>query len=103
MFAAAATNQMMTNATVAVIIDEVLKLARSLAPPRHAAHSTKPTAKMIAVALLPLVVSSWSARWSQKYNNFLGDKDVARSHIGPVRTNVSCAANYHYTPHEVPQ
>src|SRR5262249_8655672 len=39
MFAAEATNQMMTNATVAVIIDEVFELARSLATPRQAAHS----------------------------------------------------------------
>jgi hypothetical protein len=49
MFAAAATHQRTTNATVAVIIDEVLELARSLATPRHAAHSTKPTARMTAV------------------------------------------------------
>src|ERR671925_864917 len=53
MFAAAATNQMTTNATVAVIIDEVLALARSFATPRHAAHSTKPTAMMIAVRIAP--------------------------------------------------
>src|SRR5262245_58556543 len=39
MFAAAAINQMTTNAPVAVIIDEVLELARSFATPRHAAHS----------------------------------------------------------------
>jgi hypothetical protein len=51
MFAAAATNQMTTNATVAVIIDEVFALARSFATPRHAAHSTKPTAIMIAVRI----------------------------------------------------
>jgi len=51
MFAAAATNQMTTNATVAVIIDEVFELARSFATPRHAAHSTKPTAMMIAVRI----------------------------------------------------
>jgi hypothetical protein len=51
MFAAAATNQMTTNATVAVIIDEVLELARSFATPRHAAHRTKPTAMMIAVRM----------------------------------------------------
>jgi hypothetical protein len=51
MFAAAATNQMTTNATVAVIIDEVLELARSFATPRHAVHSTKPTAMMIAVRM----------------------------------------------------
>jgi hypothetical protein len=51
MFAAAATNQMTTNATVAVIIDEVFDLARSFATPRHAAHSTKPTAMMIAVRI----------------------------------------------------
>jgi hypothetical protein len=51
MFAAAATNQMTTNATVAVIIDEVLELARSFATPRHAAHRTNPTAMMIAVRM----------------------------------------------------
>src|SRR5919108_5461349 len=51
MFAAAATNQLTTNATVAVIIDEVLAPARSFATPRHAAHSTKPTAMMIAVRM----------------------------------------------------
>jgi len=51
MFAAAATNQMTTNATVAVSIDEVFELARSFATPRHAAHSTKPTAMMIAVRI----------------------------------------------------
>jgi hypothetical protein len=51
MFAAAATNQMTTNTTVAVIIDEVFELARSFATPRHAAHSTKPTAMMIAVRM----------------------------------------------------
>jgi hypothetical protein len=50
-FATAATNQMTTNATVAVIIDEVFDLARSFATPRHAAHSTKPTAMMIAVRI----------------------------------------------------
>jgi hypothetical protein len=41
MFAAAAPNQMTTNATVAVIIDEVFELARSFATPRHAAHSAE--------------------------------------------------------------
>src|SRR5215510_526584 len=51
MFAAAATNQMTTNATVAVIIDELLEPARSFATPRHAVHSTKPTAMMIAVRM----------------------------------------------------
>jgi hypothetical protein len=58
MFAAAATNQMTTHATVAVIIDEVCELAGSFATPRHAAHSTKPIvgfpeeyAKFLAVAL----------------------------------------------------
>jgi hypothetical protein len=51
MFAAAATNQMTTNATVAVIIDEVLELARSFATPRHAAHRTNPTAMMMAVRM----------------------------------------------------
>jgi hypothetical protein len=51
MFAAAATNQMTTNATVAVIVAEVLELASSFATPRHAAHSTKPTAMMIAVRI----------------------------------------------------
>src|SRR5215831_10350965 len=51
MFAAAVTNQMTTNATVAVIIDEVFELARSFATPRQAVHSTKPTAMMLAVRI----------------------------------------------------
>jgi hypothetical protein len=51
MCAAAATHQMTTNATVAVIIDEVFELARSLATLRQAAHSTKPTAMIIAVRM----------------------------------------------------
>jgi len=51
MFAAAATNHMTTNTTVAVIIDAVLELTRSFATPRHAAHRTKPTAMMIAVRM----------------------------------------------------
>jgi hypothetical protein len=51
MFPAAATNQMTTNATVAVAIYEVLELARSFATPVHAAHRTKPTAMMIAVRM----------------------------------------------------
>jgi hypothetical protein len=48
---AAATNQMTTNAAVAVIIDEVFELARSFATPRHAAHRTNPTSLMTAVRL----------------------------------------------------
>jgi hypothetical protein len=54
---AAATNQMTTNAAVAVIIDEVFELARSFATPRHAAHRTNPTSLMTAVCLdyLPLL------------------------------------------------
>jgi len=57
MFAAAATHQMTTNVTAAVIIDEVLELARSFATPRHAAHRTNPTAMMIAVRM------ATSRRW----------------------------------------
>jgi hypothetical protein len=53
LFAAAATNPMTPHATVAVIRDEVYKLARSFAPPRHAVHSIKPTARMIAVRMAP--------------------------------------------------
>jgi hypothetical protein len=53
MFAAAATNQMTPNATVAVIRDEVFELARSFATPRHAVHSTRPTAMMSAVRMAP--------------------------------------------------
>jgi hypothetical protein len=42
---------MTTHATVAVSIDEVFERAKSFATPRHAVHSTKPTAMRIAVRM----------------------------------------------------
>jgi hypothetical protein len=42
---------MTTNMTVAVIIDELFERVRSFAIPRHATHSTKPTAMIIAVRI----------------------------------------------------
>jgi hypothetical protein len=49
MFEAATTNQMATNAAVAMVVDEVLVLARSFAIPRQTAHSPKPPRMMIVV------------------------------------------------------
>jgi hypothetical protein len=66
MFTAAATNQMTINAMVAVVIDEVLALARSLATPRHAPHSTNPIRTKIMVRMCPprsSVYMSNSERW----------------------------------------
>jgi hypothetical protein len=53
MFEAAATNQMATNAAVAMVVDEVLVLARSFAIPRQTAQSTKPPRMMIMVRIAP--------------------------------------------------
>jgi hypothetical protein len=92
MFAAAATNQMTTNATVAVIIDEVFELARSFATPRHAAHSTKPTAMMIAVRMATsrrfLLVSEMVAETYAKHHRAGGDDSPLE--IGPTVGSTAC-------------